>query len=219
MSEDIKKRSDIKGILFAVSVVLIIVVPIVFFTAKRIDDKKQTDSSAMFEVVYESLKSFDNLNLASREYEAGNIIEKLDEVIDVYPGTISAKRALFYKGYTSYFAGDVEKAEEYFNEFVSKNKKSYLAAKAYYFLSFVYYEMEDLDKAVSSLDFIIKKLNDAYYIPLAYYRSAQLYELKNDKDKALELYNTLISGYSNSSQAEAAKKRVALIENDLVLFN
>jgi NAD(P)-dependent dehydrogenase (short-subunit alcohol dehydrogenase family) len=72
----------------------------------------------------------------SKAEEKDNLLKELDGIIVNYPKTVSAKRALFYKGYVSYFAKDYENAVVYLNQFLTQNGKDYLAPKANYFLAF-----------------------------------------------------------------------------------
>ncbi len=217
--ESKKKSLDIKSFIFWLIIIVAIILPVVFFVSKKQADKQQFVSSEMFELVFDELKEFDGLNITSKGNEVDAILIKLDEVINTYPNTISAKRAEFYKGYVCYYAGKNEQAETIFKNFVLKNKKTFLTPKAYYFLSFVYSDLDKNNESIKSLEYIINEIKDSYYAPLAYFRLGQLFDLSNDKDNALKNYTILIEKYPNSSQVNLAKERISLLKNDIKTFN
>lgn len=208
-------NNKVRNYLFFGLIALIIIIPVAGFVYKNHYDKVQVASSEKFEKVFDELKEFDELNLVSKKENVKDLITKLQSVIDSYPGSISAKRALFYKGYVSYYSEDYASAEKYLKEFVDNYKKMYLTGKAYYFLSYSYYESGKVDEALKSLTYIVDELKDSYYTPLALYRIAQIYEGKGDKEKAILNYKVVIDKYNTSSQSENAKKRLSMLENNV----
>jgi TolA-binding protein len=214
MSEDVKKK-ELSGILFWVLIALIIVIPLVYFVFRNHNDKINVVSSEKFETVFENLKEFDELNDVSKVEEKANLLKELDGIIESYPKTVSAKRALFYKGYVCYFANDFENAVVYFGQFLSQNKTDYLAPKANYFLAFSMIEQDKDDEAVKYLDTIINQLNDKYYAPLALVKKAELLSDKGNKEEALKCYQKIIDEYSWSPQKEIAQLKKVMLENEV----
>lgn len=214
MSDNVKQK-ELHGILFLVAIALIIIVPLVYFVFKNHIDRINVVSSEKFETIFEDLKEFDELNNVSKIEEKDNILKELDTLIASYPKTISAKRALFYKGYVCYFAEDFENAVTYFDQFLSQNKKNYLAPKANYFLAFSMIEQDKDDEAIKYLDVIINQLNDDYYSPLALIKKAELLENKGNKEEALKTYQKIIEDFSLSSQKEIAQLKKVMLENEV----
>lgn len=214
MSDNVKQK-ELYGILFWVAIALIIIVPLVYFVFKNHIDRINVVSSEKFETIFEDLKEFDELNNVSKIEEKDNILKELDTLIASYPKTISAKRALFYKGYVCYFAEDFENAVTYFDQFLSQNKKNYLAPKANYFLAFSMIEQDKDDEAIKYLDVIINQLNDDYYSPLALIKKAELLENKGNKEEALKTYQKIIEDFSLSSQKEIAQLKKVMLENEV----
>ena len=217
MSDDVKevKQKELNGILFWVLIALIIVVPLVYFVFRNHNDKVNIVSSEKFETVFENLKEFDELNDVSKVEEKDNLLKELDGIIVNYPKTVSAKRALFYKGYVSYFAKDYENAIVYLNQFLAQNGKDYLAPKANYFLAFSMIEQEKDDDAMKFFDVIINQLNDKYYAPLALIKKAELLEDKGNKEEALKCYQKIIDDFSLSPQKEIAQLKKVMLENEV----
>lgn len=214
MSDNVK-QNELHGILFWVAIALIIIVPLTYFVFKNHNDKINVVSSEKFEAIFEDLKEFDELNNVSKIEEKDNLLKELDTLIASYPKTISAKRALFYKGYVCYFAEDFENAVTYFEQFLNQNKKNYLAPKANYFLAFSMIEQDKDDEAIKYLDVIINQLNDNYYSPLALIKKAELLENKGNRDEALKTYQKIIEDFSLSPQKEIAQLKKVMLENEV----
>lgn len=214
MSDNVKQK-ELHGILFWVVIALIIIVPLVYFVFKNHNDKINVVSSEKFETIFEDLKEFDELNDVSKIEEKENLLKELDNLIISYPNTVSARRALFYKGYVCYFAGDFVNAVTYLEQFLNHNKKNYLAPKANYFLAFSMIEQDKDDEAIKYLDVIINQLNDNYYAPLALIKKAELLENKGNKDEALRTYQKIIEEFSLSPQKEIAQLKKVMLENEV----
>lgn len=214
MSENVKQK-DLFGILFWILIALIIVVPLVYFVFRNHNDKINVVSSEKFEAIFEDLKEYDELNDVSKVEEKDNLLKELDDLIASYPKTVSAKRALFYKGYVCYFAKDFENAVTYFNLFLSQNGNDYLAPKANYFLAFSMIEQDKNDEAMKFLDIIIDQLNDKYYAPLALIKKAELLEDKGSKEEALKCYQKIIEDFNLSPQKEIAQLKKVMLENEV----
>lgn len=213
MGENVVKKNG-KTVLFWSMVGAIVLIPIIYFSVKNHYDRINVISSENFERVFNELKEYDDLNYVSKVEEKDNLLRSLDDIIVKYSNTVSASRALFYKGYVCYFAGDYGQAKTFFEKFLVKNAKSYLAAKANYFLSYTMYELGDSEAALKFLDAITDRLKDDYYTPLAFIRKGELYEETGEKEKALGCYQEVVDKYSLSSQSEVAKQRLSLIAND-----
>lgn len=214
MSDNVKQK-ELHGILFWIMIALIIIIPLVYFVIKNHNDKINVVSSEKFETIFEDLKEFDELNDVSKIEEKDNLLKELDNLIASYPNTVSAKRALFYKGYVCYFAEDFGNAVTYFEQFLNENKKNYLAPKANYFLAFSMIEQDKDDEAMKYLDVIINQLNDNYYSPLALIKKAELLENKGNKDEALKTYQKIIDDFSLSPQKEVAQLKKVMLENNV----
>jgi len=129
----------------------------------------------------------------------------------------SARRALFYKGYVSYYTEEYEKAEKVLKYFIEKYPNDYLVEKAYYFLSFCYEGQGKPEDAINSLKIFDNKLKNSYYASISFYRLANLYEKKSDIKNALEYYQKIVDLKDNTSQKENAKKKILLLKNDIKL--
>lgn len=202
------KNKMILRVLFILGIALIIIIPVLFGMVRNKNSKLENLSSSLFEEVYQEILDFDELNLPSKQDEASIIIEKLNEIIEDFPSTVAGERASFYRGYVAYYSEDFSNAQAYFSEFLKKNKASHLTAKAHYFQSYIYENNDQIEEAFNEIDALINHSKDSYYKPFAYFRKAELYQKNGEKEKALENYKIVVEKYSNSSQAEEAKKRM-----------
>ncbi len=207
-----------KGKLISIIVISVLFVSFcLFFTLYLTNDKKNRNSAELFENAYIMItKDFNSANFYSKEEMAKEILPILDEIIAKYPNTNSGKRALFYKGYVLYYLNKFDEAILVFEKITNK-MNYYLKDKSYYFLSYCYENKGDVNKAIETLSVFDNKMKDSYYNSLSYYRIASLYEEKGDKSSALIYYKKIVDLPNDSSQKANAKKRIAIIENDIAL--
>jgi TolA-binding protein len=178
----------------------------------------KVEAAEMFEKAYVKIEEFDRLpNVYSKQEMEKELISLLDQVISKHPMTTAGKRALFYKGYVYYNAESYDKAEKIFQYFNNKFPNDYLADKSFYFLSYCYSELEKNDEAIKTLKVFEKAKSTSYYAPLALYRLGNIYETKGDKNEALKYYKMILKDHADSSQAELAKNKAVLLENDITL--
>jgi tetratricopeptide (TPR) repeat protein len=206
-----------KGKLISTIIIIALLVSFcLFFIIYLINDARNRRSAELFESAYILItKDFNSANIYSKEEMAKEIIPILDEIIAKYPNTNSGKRSLFYKGYVLYYLEKFNEASPIFEKIVKK-QNYYLTDKSYYFLSYCYENQDNIDKAINVLTMLDNKKKSSYYDPLFFYRIASLYEKKNDKNNAIIYYKKIVDLPDDSSQKSNAKKRIAILENEIV---
>ena len=175
------------------------------------------NSAIIFEKAFEQIKDFDTQNIYTKQEMEGEIIGLLDNVSENYPMTVSAKRALYYKAYVFFGVGKYPESLELFQEFVKKYPKDYLAEKSYYFISYCFEYDNKIDDAIKIMDIMESKFKKSYYLSLVNFRLGFLYEKKKDVKKAIEYYQKLADDNDDTSQKEEAKKRLAILNNNIKL--
>ncbi len=215
--KEIEKKGNKGSIIVTVLVIVIIVGLLSVIPIRKYYDQRQVKSAELFYTTYKDIKEFVSLNQISKDGMKDNLMSDLDNVVKMYPGTVAAKRALYYKGIVSYYTLDYKGAEMFFGDFVKKNSNNYLAPKALYFLSYSQSEIGKNEDALKSLSTLVEKFNDGFYSPMAYFRIGMLYERMGKRDKALENYETIIKKYKESSQSENAKSKIMLLKNNIEL--
>jgi len=186
-----------------------------FFSIFKNNAENNRKSAELFEDAYIKItKDFNSANIYSKEEMAKEILPILEEIITKYSNTNSGKRAIFYKGYVLYYLNKFDEASSVFEKIVKK-QNYYLTDKAYYFLSYCYENQDNINKAIDILTKSNNKKKTSYYDPLFFYRVASLYEKKDDKNNALLYYKKIVNLPDDSSQKDNAKKRIAILENDI----
>ena len=201
-----------------ISTIVIIVLFIsfsLFFIIYLTNDARNRRSAELFERAYLLItKDFNSANIYSKEEMSKEIFPILDEIIARYPNTNSGKRAIFYKGYVLYYLDKFNEASSIFEK-ILKKQNYYLTDKSCYFLSYCYENQDNINMAIDVLTNFDKNNKSSYYNPLFFYRVASLYEKKGDKDNALIYYKKIVDLPDDSSQKNNAKKRIAILENDI----
>lgn len=84
--------------------------------------------------------------LSGQQYDRAS--EKLNEVIDLYPNTKYGKMTLYYLGYINYNQKQMDKAIEYFNDYLSSGyDDDILNGASYNVLAKIYEDREDFGEA------------------------------------------------------------------------
>ena len=205
-----------KGKFISTIVIIVLFVSFsLFFVIYLTNDARNRRSAELFENAYIKItKDFNSANIYSKEEMSKEILPILDEIIAKYSNTNSGRRALYYKGYVLYYLNKFDEASSVFEKIVKK-QNYYLTDKAYYFLSYCYENQDNINKAIDILTKSNNKKKTSYYDPLFFYRVASLYEKKDDKNNALLYYKKIVNLPDDSSQKDNAKKRIAILENDI----
>lgn len=109
-------------------------------------------------------------------------------------------------------AGDYEKAEAGFRQFLSQYPKDRLADDAEFFLGEIYFNKKDYNTAIGLYGSVVKGYPLADRVPDALFREGMAYEALNNADKARELYNRVMDNYPYSEAAGKANQRLGQLK-------
>ena len=109
-------------------------------------------------------------------------------------------------------AGDYEKAEADFRQFLTQYPKDRLADDAEFYLGEIYFNKKDYNKAIGLYESVVKDYPLADRVPDALFREGMAYEALNNADKARELYNRVMDNYPYSEAAGKESQRLGQLK-------
>ena len=161
-------------------------------------------------------KAAELLGKARVELESGEFqvaTTDLQTIWRSYKGTDAAQEALYLLGNAYYYGKDYDQALRYFQEFVSRYPKAdpLLLSGAYSGIGDCHVQKKEYGQAAESYQQAASKIKDDLVIPSLLLSAAQAYSYANQQDKAKELYERIITKYSNSKVVTQARLELAEI--------
>jgi len=193
---------NIRTIIAAVALVLIIAGIVTGVTIKKIKDEEKASAlySSALNIMSEAEKQ-DNQIQYLKAYNA------LNELISLYPSSRSARGARFHAGVSSFRLGKLDTSISEFETFLKKAGRDFekFRSIAYENIGYAYEQKGDYEKALSSFQKQQKeKTNINPSINL--YNIARSYENLGDRENACSYYDKFIkSASSGSAFLEIAK--------------
>ena len=136
-------------------------------------------------------------------------IQAFQDVINRFPNTKEADRALLKIANAYYNLGDKEKARQIYQEYIQKHANTPEAIEAAYQLALL--EMKGNDQNVTQqIEEFIKKYPNYPFINLLLVQLADAYAQKGDYEKAKQLYKRVIE--KEVSESEYALYKLAYVE-------
>jgi tetratricopeptide (TPR) repeat protein len=134
----------------------------------------------------------------------------LIEIIDSYSGTPAANLANFYVGVIYLKQKKFEPARLYLEDF--KSDDQLIQARAYSLIGDTYMEENNFSNAAEYYEKASGYKPTKEFSPGYMMKAGLAYEKLNKNDKAMEVYEKVISLYSESLEAQSAKKYLARLE-------
>ena len=121
-----------------------------------------------------------------------------------------AAEGKFNEAKKSYSAGDLDKAEAGFKEFLSTYPKDRLADDAQFYLGEIYFDRKEYSRALTEYEGVVNGYPLADRVPDALYNAGVVNNQLNDSAKAREFFMRVMDNYPYS---EAAKKARQSLDN------
>ncbi len=146
--------------------------------------------------------------------QAGNpyqeTIETYLELIEQYPGTKSAERALYLLGSIEYERENYEKAQEYFSTYMTKYPKGELQTHAEKSIGYILEQQAKHQQAIDQFKRLEAKISttDKAEVQLAIGRN---YEVLQQFDEAVSVYQEIIDSNTSALWKNTAKERLDIL--------
>ena len=199
-------QANLKQTFFLVGAIIVITAALFFWRAYTAG--LETKASVLF------TDAFSHYAIAIEKEnpeEYRTAAQKLNELVNTYPGTSIGKKALLYLGNCHFALREHNNATKYYTLFLersSSNEKT-LRAMAYEGLGYASEEAGKVDKAA---EYFKKATEEGPGMnELALMNLARSYEELRQNGKAIETYQKAIKDYPQSESVPMARERVAVL--------
>jgi TolA-binding protein len=191
--------------------VIVLALGSVFGYRYYIDNQEDQAQKEMFQAVryFEQYIDAGSDSLKVALQGDGNNLGLLD-IIDSYSGTPAANLANFYVGVIYLKQAKFKAARLYLEDFSSSDQL--IQARAYSLIGDTYMEENDFSNAASYYEKASGYKPTKEFSPGYLMKAALAYEKLNKNDKAMQVYEKVIAQYSESLEAQSAKKYLAKLE-------
>lgn len=137
------------------------------------------------------------------------------QIIEKYPGTKSAERALYLSGSLEYNQGNYEKAHEHFKAYIRKYPKGKLRFQAEEDIGYIFEQQGEYQKAIEQFKSIEAKVSSSKksQLLLAIGRN---YESLEQFDNAVEAYQSIIDANTSVSWKDMARERLEILQAGVI---
>ena len=178
----------------------IALIAVLFFGARYyLSSQNETAQKEMFQAIryFEA----DSLKLALRG-DGNNL--GFEQVISDFPFTDASNLAHYYAGFIHLKQGEFKEAIDNLTSFSANDLL--VQARAYCLTGDAYMEQKEFEKAASFYSKAANFKPNKQFSPVYWLKAALAYEKLNKTDDAAEAYQAIIDQYSDSQEAQAAKK-------------
>jgi len=139
-------------------------------------------------------------------------MKTLQELIDKYPHSWSARMAHYHLGNVYYKKGDLDNAIDHYKKFVSvmKSDEAGIRFLALSSLGYCYEARQDYKTALEYFE-KARKTKNIGFESMAYRNIARMYELMGDKKKALENYKSALQRNIDPSMDLFIKRKISAL--------
>jgi tetratricopeptide (TPR) repeat protein len=199
-----------KSIAVGVGIVLVLLLSIFFF--QKWEKTNEENAYQMFNPVMQSYQ------MATSPYREGspqdfrNALEGFNEVVAKFPGTLSGKLALLYKGNIHLRLGEFEEAIKSYESFLEKaGKEKLYRSFAMEGLGYSYEGKKDYEKAMNAYQRVVD-LGESFQLTNAYLGLGRCYEKLGKTKEALENYKNFIKGSQKSEMTNVILRKISILE-------
>jgi tetratricopeptide (TPR) repeat protein len=199
-----------KSIAVGVGIVLVLLLSIFFF--QKWEKTNEENAYQMFNPVMQSYQ------MATSPYREGspqdfrNALEGFNEVVAKFPGTLSGKLALLYKGNIHLRLGEFEEAIKSYESFLEKaGKEKLYRSFAMEGLGYSYEGKKDYEKAMNAYQRVVD-LGESFQLTNAYLGLGRCYEKLGKTKEALENYKNFIKVSQKSEMTNVILRKISILE-------
>lgn len=139
------------------------------------------------------------------------VIALYQQIMDQYPGTDSAERALFMLGNIEYDLRNYEQAQKYFSSYVSKYPEGKLRDQAEESMGYILEQQAKYQQALDTLKGLESKLPPSRKTAVLL-AIARNYEALEKIDDAIAVYQGIVDSNTSFSWKNRAKERLDILQ-------
>lgn len=139
-----------------------------------------------------------------------DVLALYQKIMEEYPGTDSAKRALYWSGSLEYNLGNYEKAYEHFKTYIKEYPKEDLCFQAEKDIGYIFEQQGEYQKAIEQFKSIEQKVPSSMKSQLLL-DIGRNYESLEQFDNAVEIYQNIIDSNTGVSWKDKARERVDIL--------
>lgn len=192
--------------------VLILILILAFFFYQNWERKKEEKAYQMFTLAVEI---YQTINVPSQEVtlqDYQKALSKFEEIISKFPGTLSGKWSLLYKGNLHLRSGETDEAIKAYEAFLHKTgKEKFYRSFALEGLGYAYEGKKDYEKAIHAYQKILE-LNEAFQTGTAYLGLGRCYEKAGKNKEAIENYKNFLRISPKSSLSNIILRKISFLE-------
>ncbi len=178
--------------------------------------KQSTLRLEAVETTYQNWQSADDE--AKKTELRTELTASLEDILDRYPGTWAAQRALFMSGGLAFEGGEWEQAAGYYRRLFEAFPESYLAPVSLFNAAVAREEAGDREGAVAAYRALVDAFGpETPQVPHALFSIARLHETAGEYREAGDIYEQLVEEYTASSWTSLARNRIIYLESEGLL--
>lgn len=188
-----KNRKSVFTILISV-IVMVLIISFVCFRIQMINNAAS-----------------DKLNLATKVIAAENLdqgLSMLEDLMNTYPNTPAAYRAMIMKASYLMNKQEYEKAENILKSYIENAKPEIVKPIGYPLLISVYDDNNNIDQAIEISKEFLSKYPDNYLAPSVMENMARLYELSGKQEEAKQVYKDIVDKFFGTNYANRASDKL-----------
>jgi tetratricopeptide (TPR) repeat protein len=139
-----------------------------------------------------------------------DVLALYQQIIEEYPGTVSAERAWYFSGSLEYNMGNYDKAYEYFETYIKKYPKGQLRFRAEEDIGYIFEQQGEYQKAIEQFKSIEDKVPSSTKSELLL-AIGRNYESLGQTDNAVEIYQNIIDSNTSVSSKNKARERLDIL--------
>ncbi len=144
--------------------------------------------------------------IAQSQTEQG--INMLDDVINNYPNTPSAYRAMLMKANYLYAQKEYEQAKELAQNIILKAKPDTVKPLAYPLLIAISDNLQNTEEAIETSKTFIEKYKGHFLVPSVMENLARLYETANNVEESKKVYEQIVNSFHDTVYAQRAQSKL-----------
>ena len=144
--------------------------------------------------------------IAQSQTEQG--INMLDDVINNYPNTPAAYRAILLKANYLYAQKEYEQAKELAQNVIAKAKPDTVKPLAYPLLIATLDNLQNTEEAIATSKDFIEKYKDNFLVPSVMENLARLYEVADNTEESKKVYEQIVNSFPDTIYAQRAKSKI-----------
>lgn len=188
-----------------------------FFIGSEVRESRMQSSLELVEEVQAEYEEWTNLDAESDAATEGaeELLSAIDEVLDRYPRSYAAQRALFIRGSVRFELGEFEDAASSFEALADRFTESHLAPIALSNAAAALEEADDVDGAAERWQRVVESYGvDAAESARALFSLGRLAEGDGSYDEAAIRYNRLLDDFPASSWTNLARNRIIYLTTE-----